>query len=102
MYDPRFIIDNLRRLIAGEEIVPMHPWYRGFNGKIEIDEGDKSYRVSGAWEQLDECTIRVTELPVGVWTQNYKKFLESVLIGGSDGKAVRVLLCCCYATRLQD
>jgi hypothetical protein len=47
MYDPRAIIDNLRRLLAGDEPVAMRPWYRGFKGRIDIDEGDKSYRVSG-------------------------------------------------------
>ena len=29
-YNPRDIINNLKRLINNEEPIPMHPWYRGF------------------------------------------------------------------------
>ena len=29
-YNPTDIIHNLRRIINGDELVPMHPWYRGF------------------------------------------------------------------------
>lgn len=67
-------------------MIPLSPWYRGFTGKIEVDEKGKSFRVGGIWEREGDDTIRVTELPLGTWTQDYKKFLESALIGGSDGK----------------
>lgn len=29
-YNPRDIVENLKRLIDGKEPIPMHPWYRGF------------------------------------------------------------------------
>jgi hypothetical protein len=29
-YNPRDIVENLKRLIKNEEPIPMHPWYRGF------------------------------------------------------------------------
>lgn len=29
-YNPRDVVDNIRRLMHGEPQVPMHPWYRGF------------------------------------------------------------------------
>ena len=34
----------------------------------------------------DRYGLRVTELPVGVWTQDYKEFLDE-LIKGDGGKA---------------
>ncbi|RIA94250.1 DNA topoisomerase [Glomus cerebriforme] len=34
-YNPRDIVNNLKRLINDEEPIPMHPWYRGFQGDIE-------------------------------------------------------------------
>ena len=33
-YNPREIISNLRLMIAGEDPLEMHPWYRGFKGNI--------------------------------------------------------------------
>lgn len=33
-YNPEDIVVNLRRLLAGEEPLPMAPWYRGFTGEI--------------------------------------------------------------------
>jgi DNA topoisomerase II len=32
-------------------------------------------------EQVNETTLTVRELPVGVWTQTYKEFLETLLAG---------------------
>ena len=29
-YNPRDIVANLKALMAGEEMRPMQPWYRGF------------------------------------------------------------------------
>ena len=31
-------------------------------------------------------TIEVTELPIGTWTENYKEFLDSILIDSKQGK----------------
>lgn len=33
-YNPRDIVANLKRLLAGQEQEPMAPWYRGFRGVI--------------------------------------------------------------------
>ncbi|KAI9012860.1 DNA topoisomerase [Gaertneriomyces semiglobifer] len=79
-YNPRDIVDNLYRLMKGEEPLPMHPWYRGFNGSIEQIGQDK-YRVSGCISKIDDTTVEITELPIRTWTQNYKEDLESWLTG---------------------
>ncbi len=34
-FNPRDIVANLRRMLEGEELVEMKPWYKGFNGTIE-------------------------------------------------------------------
>jgi len=62
----------------------MHPWYRGFNGDIRCKEGRdaNNYSMFGNVEQVDDNTILITELPIGKWTQDYKQFLESMVIGG--------------------
>ncbi|TPX65567.1 hypothetical protein SpCBS45565_g05063 [Spizellomyces sp. 'palustris'] len=78
-YNPRDIVENLRRRLDGEDFSPMHPWYRGFKGAIE-QQGDK-YKISGTIKKLDSTTLEITELPLGSWTQSYKEFLEALLSG---------------------
>lgn len=80
-YNPKDIISNVRRLLNGEALVPMHPWYKGFRGTIEktaTKEVGNTYTVTGTIEEVDETTLRITELPIRKWTQDYKEFLESV------------------------
>ncbi len=79
-FDPRDLIANIRRALAGEPLVPMRPWYRGFRGTIEVDpDADSKYVVTGAHELRDDGTLLVTELPVRTWTGDYKEFLESLM-----------------------
>ncbi|XP_027113751.1 DNA topoisomerase 2 [Coffea eugenioides] len=88
-YNPRDIIANIRRLLNNEPMEPMEPWYRGFRGTIEktaTKEAGASYTVSGVVEEVDETTIRVTELPIRKWTQDYKEFLESIMMGNEKVK----------------
>jgi len=80
-YNPLDIIDNLRRMMDGEELHPMVPYYRNFRGSIsENTEG--RYAVSGS-HILNEGCINITELPVGTWTQTYKEYLEALLQSGT-------------------
>ena len=60
------------------------PYYDGFKGKVsKIDEN--KFLIKGVYEKIDANTIRITELPVGVWTDDYKKFLEG-LVDNRRGK----------------
>jgi DNA topoisomerase II len=80
-YNPREIVENLRRKIKGEPVEPMHPWFRGFSGSLEWDGSKSNYRIKGVWKRIDDETLEVTELPIRVWTQKYKEFLEKSLEG---------------------
>jgi DNA topoisomerase-2 len=77
-YNPTEIVQNLKRLLSGQEIVIMHPWYRGFKGTIEPVGSDR-YNVCGIIEKVNDTTVEIKELPIGVWTQSYKEYLESLL-----------------------
>eukprot|EP00403_Amphidinium_massartii_P017895 CAMPEP_0178416360 /NCGR_PEP_ID=MMETSP0689_2-20121128/24024_1 /TAXON_ID=160604 /ORGANISM="Amphidinium massartii, Strain CS-259" /LENGTH=1782 /DNA_ID=CAMNT_0020037703 /DNA_START=34 /DNA_END=5380 /DNA_ORIENTATION=+ len=80
-YNPMDIIRNLRRLLRGLPMEEMIPWYRGYRGEISRDEtGASRYDVVGKIEQQqNNQTYEITELPVKVWTQNYKETLEGML-----------------------
>lgn len=95
-YNPRDIIANVRRLLNNEPMEPMEPWYKGFRGTIEktaTKEAGASYTVSGVVEEVDETTIRVTELPIRKWTQDYKEFLESIMMGNEKVKDPFIKVC---------
>lgn len=54
-YNPRDIVANLRRLMAGEEPEAMQPWYRGFQGSIvevPTKTSGRSYQCSGIISQV--------------------------------------------------
>lgn len=80
-FNPKDIVDNLRRRMAGEEYVPMRPWYRGFTGEIQQGATNHKFEVKGRITQIDEKTYEITELPVKVWTSSYKEGLEERVMG---------------------
>ncbi|OCH88973.1 type II DNA topoisomerase [Obba rivulosa] len=83
-YNPEDIVANIRRLMAGEEQVPMLPWWRGFRGTIK-KVAEHKYDVLGVVNKLDDTTVEITELPIHKWTQNYKAELEAMCGEKGDG-----------------
>tara|TARA_B100000900_G_scaffold415776_1_gene447148 strand:+ start:3363 stop:6776 length:3414 start_codon:yes stop_codon:yes gene_type:complete len=62
----------------------IEPYYRGFKGKIyPVDDTKKKFIIKGVYEIIAKDKIKITELPIGTWTQDYKEFLESLI---SDNK----------------
>ena len=95
-YRPSDIIDNVRRLLDGEEMLPMTPWYRGFQGSIERS-GKHRFKVRGCVEKVNSTTLMITELPVGTWTNNYTDFLtrcvEEKRIDGFSNRSSDTQVC---------
>jgi DNA topoisomerase-2 len=76
-FNPKDIKENIWKILGGEEAVPMKPWFRGFKGKVYKDEGglwvtEGTYRDTGS-------RLKVTELPPGRWTQDYKEYLDTLM-----------------------
>ena len=68
-------IYNLIEDIDNEEL---SPYYLGFNGSIyKNDKG--MYESKGIYEWINDSTVIITELPIGIWTEDYKEFLESII-----------------------
>ncbi|KAM7515727.1 hypothetical protein LguiA_005310 [Lonicera macranthoides] len=79
-YNPRDLVANVRRLLNGKPMEPMDPWYKGFRGTI----GKTSTKETG--EEINETTLRLTELPIRKWNQDYKEFLEPIMMGNKKIK----------------
>ncbi|KAK4052503.1 DNA topoisomerase 2 [Microbotryomycetes sp. JL201] len=86
-YNPSDIVANLKRKMKGQELEPMHPWYRGFRGTIEKAEKD-GFKVTGLIQMIDDSTVEITELPIRTWTQSYKELLESWVVGTEKAPAL--------------
>ena len=82
-YSPPQIIAYLRHKLMGAmgasaPAPTIEPFYKNFRGEIRR-VGDSKYLFKGCYTILDEKKVRITELPIGTWTDNYKKFLENLI-----------------------
>ena len=85
-YNPKNIINNLLALMEGNSQTEMMPWYSGFSGEIEKNEQPGSYTIKGVFKKTGNTKIEITELPIGIWTTNYKEFLETLTDAGIKAK----------------
>src|SRR5210317_1785483 len=75
-FNPEDIRENILNFLHNKSLKRMKPWFRGFKGKVfEQDTGlsitEGIYRDTGS-------RLKVTELPPGRWTQDYKEYLDSL------------------------
>ena len=81
-YNPLQIINRLELMLKNNnnyKMITIDPYYEGFQGTIDkIDEG-KKYLIKGIYEIINENKVKINELPIGTWTQDYKEFLESLI-----------------------
>ena len=82
-YNPLQIINKLQLMLKSEpHDIDIEPYYQGFKGTIAPIEDNKKnnkYLIKGVFEKIGENKIRITELPVGIWTQDYKEYIESLI-----------------------
>jgi DNA topoisomerase-2 len=81
-YNPRDLVAQVQRLLQGEELAEMRPWYNGFKGQV-LPNGENSYVLTGSVRQTSPTTLVIDELPVGTWTSSYKSFLEEMMVKGT-------------------
>lgn len=72
-YNPKDVVRVIENKINGKRSNKIHPWYNGFTG--EIEESDKGYVTRGKFEMVNTTTIKITELPIGMWTQKFSDLL---------------------------
>ena len=89
-YDPLQIIGYLKSKLSSEVYnLDFVPYYEGFQGTIEKISETK-FLIKGRYEKVGPDKIRVTELPVGYWTENFKEHLESLIEPGQDKEGKKI------------
>ena len=93
-YNPLQIIDYLNnKLLSIENDMDFVPYYDGFKGQITKINDDR-FLIKGVYEKAGTDTIRVTELPVGYWTEDFKELIEGLIDPGvdKDGKKLTAIV----------
>jgi DNA topoisomerase-2 len=97
-YDPLQIMEYLKnklldQYLESEPSQEFIPYYEGFQGKISKISEEK-FLFKGCYEKLGPDKIKVTELPVGYWTEDFKELLEELIdpSPSKDGKKVTAII----------
>ncbi|PWA95854.1 Arginine repressor C-terminal-like domain-containing protein [Artemisia annua] len=78
-YDPRKIIENIKRLLRDEALVPLDPWYRDFAGEIEqTPSKNTEYTIKGVVKTKPRNTILIADLPLNKLPEKYISYLEKI------------------------
>jgi DNA topoisomerase-2 len=83
-HSPRDIVAALRSRLTGSVADlserELTPWWDGFRGAVVMTADRRKVLTRGIYQFLDDDTnrVRITELPVGVWTKDYKAFLDEL------------------------
>jgi DNA topoisomerase-2 len=77
-FNPREIAQSILNILNDKETLVLMPYYRGFRGSIkEIKSGE--YIARGIYKVINDTTIEITELPIGMYVSVYKEFLEKLI-----------------------
>ena len=63
------------KLKKKKKLPTIHPYYQNFKGTI-IKVTPTKHILKGVYKVLSGNKVHITELPIGVWTDDYKQFLE--------------------------
>jgi DNA topoisomerase-2 len=84
-YNPIEIIEYLKNKLIGvdDDSIEFIPYYEGFTGQISKISDDR-FLIKGVYEKIGTDKIKVTELPVGYWTEDFKELLEELIDPKAD------------------
>ena len=91
-YNAPDVIENIRRLLDGDEMNPMIPWYKGFRGSID-QVGENKFAVQGCIEKVNRVLghsprlVREAHVVSGLATTGLPGGIGNVTAGGfQNGK----------------
>lgn len=79
-YNPVEIAEACLTVLNGKKLTPgsLTPWYNGFGGKVERNPETNQVIITGKLEVVNSVTIKVTELPIGMYLDQYKDHLNKL------------------------
>lgn len=80
-YNPNDLKEAVLAILTKQNVKRLIPWFKGFTGKVEA-LSEKQYQIFGSFKREGATTIHVTELPVGVYLDQYKEHLNKLIESG--------------------
>jgi DNA topoisomerase-2 len=80
-YNPKEIKEQIENIVLGKKNKELIPWYKDFKGKIEKiknEDNDYSILIKGVIKKESLTTLRITELPIGVYIEKYREILNKL------------------------
>lgn len=79
-YRPSDIRDASLRLLDGKKLKhgSLTPWFNGFSGTVERNPETNQVIITGKLEVVNSTTIKITELPIGTYLDQYKSRLNKL------------------------
>ena len=79
-YHPNEIRDACVKVLDGKQLTQntLTPWFRGFHGTVERNPETGQVVMTGKLEVVNTTTIKITELPVGIFLDQYKAHLNKL------------------------
>ena len=79
-YNPLTLIDYVKDVLSDQKSTntALVPYYAGFKGQV-LPLSYSKYLIKGVYHILSDKQVRITELPIGTWTDDYKKFIEELI-----------------------
>ena len=67
---------------SGDRPADLRPWFKGFRGDVTLTGTSCITSGIGEVDEHDDSIVRITELPIGRWTDDYKAALVTLMDKG--------------------
>ncbi len=83
-YHPEKIRDAVLKMLDGKKVPSgtLTPWFRGYHGTVDRNPETQQVMTIGVLKVVNTTTIRITELPVGIFLDQYKDHLNKLMEQG--------------------
>ena len=80
MFNIEDLIDYIDKKLDGtKRRAPILPYFEKFTGEVYYDEAKDNCVTRGILKKVNDSNVRITELPINIWNDNYYAFLETLI-----------------------
>jgi DNA topoisomerase II len=77
-FNPNDVVLNIKNYLNGKPLKKFIPWYNGFTGNI-IEDENNNFLMKGVYHIVNDTSLKITDIPVGISIDDYKDFLDSLI-----------------------
>lgn len=81
-HNPAALRDDILSILKGKKRKPLTPWYKGFTGAVLQGDNPLQWITKGKIEVVNTTTLKITELPIGMYQDDIKSVLVSLIERG--------------------